>query len=92
MGTALADGADLEAAPRVSTSDHVARNKAEWEVWAAEYEDAAERNWAQEEITWGIWDAPESELWVLPDVEGKDVVPMVRSMSSSWSWRSDTSC
>ena len=76
MGTALADGADLEAAPYVSTSDHVERNKAEWAVWAAEYVDAAERNWAQDEITWGIWDAPESELQVLPDVDGKDVVEL----------------
>jgi SAM-dependent methyltransferase len=60
----------------VSTSDHVERNKAEWEVWAAEYVDAAERNWGQDEITWGVWDAPESELQVLPDVGGKDVVEL----------------
>jgi SAM-dependent methyltransferase len=77
MGAPLADGADLEAAEGgMSLPEHVQRNKAEWAVWAAEYVDAAERNWAQDEITWGIWDAPESELAVLPELEGKDVVEL----------------
>jgi SAM-dependent methyltransferase len=60
----------------MSTSDHVERNKAEWAIWAAEYVEAAERNWAQDEISWGVWDAPESELRVLPDIDGKDVVEL----------------
>ncbi len=76
MGPPLADGADLEAASALSTSDHVERNKAEWAEWAAEYVGAAERNWAQDEITWGVWDARESELQVLPDLEDLDVVEL----------------
>ena len=60
----------------MSLPEHVERNKAEWAVWAAEYVDAAERNWAQDEITWGIWDARESELQVLPELEGKDVIEL----------------
>jgi SAM-dependent methyltransferase len=60
----------------VSTCDHVERNKAEWAVWAEEYVESAERNWAQDEITWGVWDACESDLRVLPDLDGKDVVEL----------------
>ena len=43
----------------------------------AEYTDArAEQAWAQDEITWGVWHVPESELSALPDVTGKDVVEL----------------
>ena len=34
----------------------------------------AEQAWAQDEITYGIWNVPESELHALPDLAGKDVV------------------
>ena len=50
------------------------------EAWTranAEYTDArAEQAWAKEEIDWGIWHIPESELRALPDVTGKDVVEL----------------
>lgn len=50
------------------------------EAWTranAEYTDErAEGRWAQEEITWGVWDVPERELGALPDVAGKDVVEL----------------
>src|SRR5215208_764922 len=50
------------------------------EVWTranADYTDArAEANWLEDEITWGVWGAPETELMALPDVSGKDVVEL----------------
>jgi SAM-dependent methyltransferase len=50
------------------------------EAWTranAEYTDArAEEKWAQAEITWGIWDVPEAELRLLPDITDKDVVEL----------------
>ena len=50
------------------------------EAWTranAEYTDArAEQAWAKEEIDWGIWHIPESELRALPDLTGKDVVEL----------------
>ena len=50
------------------------------EVWTranADYTDArAEANWLEDEITWGVWCAPETELRALPDVSGKDVVEL----------------
>src|SRR5215471_8323686 len=36
----------------------------------------AEQAWARDEITYGIWNVPESELHALPDVVGKDVVEL----------------
>jgi SAM-dependent methyltransferase len=72
---ALADGADLEAAQGVSP-DSIERNRAEWTGWAAEFVESAERNWASDRISWGVWDVPEVELQVLPDLNGKDVVEL----------------
>ncbi len=58
-------------------SEHAVRNKAAWEVEAANYEEGGRRNWAGErEVCWGIWSVPESELRALPDVAGKDVVEL----------------
>jgi SAM-dependent methyltransferase len=57
--------------------DYVEANVANWTRANAEYTDAqAARSWAHDDITWGIWQAPESELNVLGDVEGADVVEL----------------
>ncbi len=57
--------------------DSVARNIVDWTKTNAEYTDRrAPEAWAQEEITWGIWRFPESELQVLPDLAGLDVVEL----------------
>lgn len=48
-----------------------------WTRSNAEYTDAAAPEaWAQEEITWGLWRVPESELRILGDVAGLDVVEL----------------
>jgi len=60
-----------------SDSDYVATNRAHWTKANAEYTDArAEFAWNEPEISWGVWNTPESELNVLPDVRGKDVVEL----------------
>jgi hypothetical protein len=69
----VADGADLAGAQAVS---HVERNREYWTRQAVRYADAAERAWAKREPDWGVWAVPESELRVLPDVAGKDVVEL----------------
>jgi SAM-dependent methyltransferase len=50
------------------------------EAWTranADYTDSrAEEAWAKDEIDWGIWHVPESELRALPEVAGKDVVEL----------------
>jgi SAM-dependent methyltransferase len=57
--------------------DHVLRNRTEWDGWAADYVATGERNWAQADPTWGIWDVPESQLRLLDDVEeGMDAIEL----------------
>jgi SAM-dependent methyltransferase len=57
--------------------DYVQQNVANWTRANAEYTDgSAARAWAQHEITWGVFSAPESELNVLGDVSGLDVVEL----------------
>jgi SAM-dependent methyltransferase len=57
--------------------EHVARNRAEWDRWAAEYSEAGRRNWNAEEPSWGIWHVPESQLEMLPDdLAGRDAIEL----------------
>jgi SAM-dependent methyltransferase len=58
-------------------SDHVLRNQAAWDTWAAEYADAGLRNWAAAEPAWGIWGVPEAQVGVLPaELDGLDTVEL----------------
>ena len=58
-------------------SDDAAANRAIWTKSNAEYTDNnAAGNWALEEISWGIWGIDESELSILGDVGGLDVVEL----------------
>ena len=56
--------------------EHARINQAAWNVSAAEYVALAERHWATDEISWGIWNVPETEVRALPDVAGLDVVEL----------------
>jgi len=57
--------------------EYVAKNVESWTRSNAEYtNESAARAWAQDEITFGVWAIPESELHVLPDVAGLDVVEL----------------
>jgi ubiquinone/menaquinone biosynthesis C-methylase UbiE len=61
----------------MSSSDYVGQNVAYWTARNAEYTDkSADEAWAQEEITWGVWHTPESELDILGDVDGLDIVEL----------------
>jgi SAM-dependent methyltransferase len=56
---------------------YVEQNVAYWTQKNADYTDAAAaRAWAQDEITWGVWETPESQLDVIGDVTGLDVVEL----------------
>jgi SAM-dependent methyltransferase len=55
-------------------SDHIARNRAEWDTAADDYEAPGERNW-QSGPRWGVYAVSENELHVLPpDLDGKDIL------------------
>jgi SAM-dependent methyltransferase len=61
----------------VTEPDYVAINREEWTRANERYTDAAARDaWAQTEVTWGQWSLPESEVRILPDVAGKDVIEL----------------
>ena len=54
-----------------------AANAAQWTEANSEYTDRnAEDNWALDGITWGVWAVDESELNVLGDVAGLDIVEL----------------
>jgi SAM-dependent methyltransferase len=58
-------------------SDDAARNRDVWTKANADYtDDEARRKWAAAEISWGVWGVPESELRILGDVAGLDVVEL----------------
>ncbi len=56
--------------------DHVLRNRAVWDRWAPDWVAGGQRNWAAHEPDWGIWGIPESQLRLLDDVEGRDVIEL----------------
>jgi SAM-dependent methyltransferase len=57
--------------------DDAAKNAALWTETNREFtNDSAATNWALDEINWGIWGIEESELNVLPPLEGLDVVEL----------------
>src|SRR5262249_23286192 len=58
------------------SADHVLRNRVAWDRRAVEYEAAGRQAWAAADRYWGIWHVPESELQVLADVSGLDVVEL----------------
>jgi SAM-dependent methyltransferase len=61
----------------LSEPDYVSVNRETWTKANAEYTDRRARDaWAQDEITWGMARARESDLHLLPDLEGKDVVEL----------------
>jgi len=61
----------------LSEPDYVAANREAWTVSNREYTDEqAGRAWRADEITWGMFATPESEVDVLGDVGGLDVVDL----------------
>jgi SAM-dependent methyltransferase len=60
-----------------SPDDSVARNVAQWTRTNAEFTDsAAQRQWARDEISWGVFGVPEASIGCVGDVAGLDVVEL----------------
>lgn len=63
--------------PNEPANDHVTTNRQYWNQKAHNWVAAGERAWAAAEPTWGIWNAPESELQLLPsDMNGMKAVEL----------------
>jgi SAM-dependent methyltransferase len=68
-------------------TDYVAKNRESWTKSNAEYTDErAPVAWAREEIAWGMCKAPESEVRMLPELEGKDVVELGSGTAYFGAW------
>jgi SAM-dependent methyltransferase len=63
--------APMPAAP----DDHVARNRAHWDRQAADYVESGRLAWSSEPH-WGMFHVPDSEVHILPDVDGLDVIEL----------------
>jgi len=71
----------------VSEPDYVAINREGWTQANAEYTDRqAEGAWSSPEVTWGQWSQPESEIRMLPELEGKDVIELGCGTAYFGSW------
>ena len=56
--------------------DHVRRNRAAWDRWAADYAEPGLYHWSTEP-SWGIWRIDEEQAGVLPpDLDGRDSIEL----------------
>jgi len=60
----------------VSLSDEARRNRAYWNRKSDEYQERHAEFIGRPEPRWGVWQIPESELSVLGDVAGRDVLEL----------------
>jgi SAM-dependent methyltransferase len=58
-----------------AVNDYLKVNQEAWATWAPEYLERGRRNWAGEP-DWGLWGIPESEVGMLPDGDGLDVLEL----------------
>lgn len=61
----------------MSSPDYLDKNRESWTKSNEAYTDQrAPVAWAREEIAWGMCKVPESEVQMLPDLEGKEVIEL----------------
>ena len=71
----------------MAEKDYLALNRESWTRANAQYTDRSARDsWAREEITWGHWSIPESEVQILPELSGKDVIELGCGTAYFGSW------
>jgi SAM-dependent methyltransferase len=57
--------------------EHVQKNRAAWNNFAADYVASGERAWASDEPYWGLFSVPEAQLNVLPtELAGRDTIEL----------------
>ena len=67
--------------------DYVEKNRAAWDRWALHYTATGRKAWTENELRWGIWGVPESNLGLLTNVPaGADVVELGCGTASVSSW------
>ena len=66
-------------------SDHVARNRAAWGGFAADYVEQGRRSWARDEPRWGVFGLADDRIFPA-DVAGKDVIELGCGTAYISSW------
>lgn len=66
--------------------DYLARNQRLWTEWSSDYAKSGRRSWAAKDPTWGIWNVPDSEVHVLPEVTDRDVLELGCGTAYVSSW------
>jgi len=56
--------------------EHVRRNRALWDDWAAKFVANAEHAWREDPPSWGIWSVPESQVGMFPELAGRDAIEL----------------
>jgi SAM-dependent methyltransferase len=56
--------------------EHIRRNRSYWDAMADEWVEAGRAAWSSDQPYWGIWHIAESEVNLLPDVAGLDVIEL----------------
>jgi len=56
--------------------EHVRRNRTLWDDWAPKFVAQGERAWAGDRPSWGIWSVPESQVGMLPELNGRDAIEL----------------
>lgn len=70
-------GEGLPTSSAAETDDYIERNLRAWTRWAAESVTEGRKAWSSEELRWGLWNTPESELKLVEELEpGADVVEL----------------
>ena len=67
--------------------DYIERNQKAWSDRDSAYAATMHAKWAGE-ASWGIWDIPEEELRLLPDVEGRDALDIGCGAAYVCAWMS----
>src|SRR5215210_2826910 len=55
-------------------SEHAVRNRRMWNADAPNWVASARANWQTRSPHWGMWEIPEEQVHILPDVRGQDVL------------------
>ena len=72
-GWAAQDDAEFDA----ETPDYIERNRRAWDRWAPSASLIGRKGWQTDELRWGLWNTPESQLSLLQGLEpGADVVEL----------------
>jgi SAM-dependent methyltransferase len=78
---------DLLEPPPEEELDYIERNRASWEQWAPARIAAGRKAWQTDELLWGLWGTPESELRLLDGFDSReDAIELGSGTAATSAW------